>query len=79
MATLQSVAVICVPCRKGWHVKPEDAYELRKVGELEWSQFRTLECPDCKGTLRRMAEDGQPMMASISGYWPASTEVRWME
>lgn len=41
-------------CRKGWHIEPEEAYELRKLGALEWSQLRTLECPDCKTKLQRM-------------------------
>jgi hypothetical protein len=79
MPSVNYVLIYCTSCREIRKISPERVYELRKMGELEWTQTRALECPipTCKGSMKRAPEYGEPMLMA-QGFWPMSSDVEWM-
>jgi hypothetical protein len=79
MPSVNYVLVYCQACGERRKIAPERVYELRKLGELEWTQPRALECPipTCKGSMKRAPEYGEPMCIP-QGFWPISSDVGWM-
>ncbi len=79
MSVVAYVLIYCTSCGEQRKIAPERACELRKMGELEWAELRTLECPLCKGRMKRMPEYGAPVSPWVpQGLWPMSGDVDWM-
>ena len=78
MPSVNYVLVYCT-CGEVRKIAPERVYELRKQGELEWTQPRTLECPNCKGPMKRAPEYLEPSTTwPGQGFWPMASNVAWM-
>lgn len=77
MPALTYVLLFCSSCGEQRKIAPEKAYEPRKMGDLEWAELRALECPVCKGRMKRTPEHGEPSFLP-QGFWPMSSDVEWM-
>ena len=76
MAAVNYVMIYCTSCREVRKIAPEKACELRKMGGLEWTEPRALECPTCKGQMKRMPEYGEPTYCG-QAFWPVNA-AEWM-
>ncbi len=74
MAAVNYVMIYCTSCGERRKLEPEKAYE---PGALEWPQLRALQCPICKGQMKRMAEYGEPAYCGQT-VWPVNADVEWM-
>jgi hypothetical protein len=79
MPSVNWVLIYCTSCGERRKIAPERVYELRKMGELEWTQPRALECPipTCKGRMLSAPEYGEPLLVA-QGFWPMSSDAEWM-
>jgi hypothetical protein len=75
MPSVDFLLVYCTSCGEQRKIKPERAYEQ---GAFEWPQLRALECPLCKGRMKPMPEYGSYSTTWPEGFWPMSSDVRWM-
>lgn len=78
MPSIDYVLLYCATCGEQRKIAPEKAYEPRKHGDLEWSQFRDLRCPisTCTGTMKRAPEYQEPTI--MQGFVPTGGDVAWM-
>ena len=73
MPAITYVMLFCGACGERRKI-----HEPRKHGELEWAEFRhDLECPLCKGQMKRMEEYGAPVFPA-QGFWPMSDDIACM-
>lgn len=78
MASIDYVLLFCGNCGERRKIKPENCYELRTFGELGcWAEFRVIECPACKGRMKRAPEYQEPTYHG-QAFWPVSNDLKWM-
>jgi hypothetical protein len=70
LSALTYIPIYCSACGAMWKLPVEKAKGL--------DGFKLVcRAQDCKGTMRRMPEDGQPSWPA-QGFWPMSNDVAWM-
>ena len=74
MPAIAYVMIYCTSCGERRKLRPENAYE---PGALGWPRLRALECPICKGQMRRMPEYGESGTLA-QGFWPMPSDLEWM-